>query len=208
MYALLMLYPSCNRLGNDDYVSINKERIGAIHVYFNPSDTASSLKESSKIDTNIQLGMYSDSVYLKHKNLNSISDSLKVVFVDDYKGLFIYPKKNGIRGYYLKLLGAYQLESIDIKLLKVKSAIGIAIVDFSLIESAQTIRYDFDYNGYGPPISFNLTRKIVSKYDISPLNSSNLVRYFFDCPTSQNQIIIGWDIGMLSSPKCYGYTNR
>ncbi len=189
----------------DEYKIVKQNTEGAVHLYLNPKDTGGSLKLSIQKDsTKATDSFHNDDLYIKYSMLHRTNIQGHVIFIDQYNGISVYKRKNGSKGIYLKIIGAYAADSIAPTILKVKTAIGIAYLNFSNPSNPITESFNFNYPGYGPPIDFNIVYYLIrGKF----CTGSCSWRYYFQCPTASDKIIYGWKVGTLNTdPICYQYS--
>lgn len=188
----------------DEYQIIKQNKDGAVHMYLDPKDTGSSLKASIQKDlTKATDSFYNSDLYKKYYMLSRTNIQGHVIFIEQYKGISIYKRKNGSKGTYLKIIGVYSADSINPTTLLVKTAIGDAYLNMSDPNNPITESFNFNYPGYGPPIDGNIIMNLVR------FNFCNNCKkqYYFQCPTVSNKIIYGWKLGPLNfDPICYSFT--
>jgi hypothetical protein len=203
----LIFFSGCSRWNRwDDYRTVKQQEEGALHLYLDPKDTGNSLLGTIHKDPLKMMDTFKEDESYKLWQLPKTFIQGRIVFVDPYYGLFIYKRKYGDPGYYLKVIGAYDIDSTDPYHLIVTTSIGKASINMINPDAPAAESFVFDYPGYGPPISYQLKRYLTRKNFCSTYGCR--WKYYFQCPTSSEKIIFGWNAGALTTdPICFNYTD-
>lgn len=190
----------------DVYKYRNWNDIGAVQVYLNPEDTGTSL-----LETIVRLNDQKVDTFRTNKQLNHSTAVLNfdscVIYIDYYKGIFIYQRIDGVAGYYLKILGVLKLRAIGPHLLEAETSIGKAVLDIAKPDSVKAISFTFDYPGYAPPFSYSLKDSLYRNLSWGLYPPSEWMLYF-DCPENTDKIIYAWRKGKLKKPVCFQLQKR
>ncbi|MES2618417.1 MAG: hypothetical protein V4613_11090 [Bacteroidota bacterium] len=197
VFILLLLAGCTNKPSKDDYDNIVPSASEAAVFMYLP-DTGISLFKTIKPqkipDYNYQLYEYRKGYF---KNF--------LIYVYPYEGIDIEDTASK-KKYFLRIIGATNIDGSNLPYLKVKSSIGEATLLINGSDTLQPISFDYNYNGWPPYIDFNLILAIkewgVDEYNRPDWRKRGI--YFFECPTT-DKVVYGWKKGEIETPVCHEY---
>ena len=202
----LLFFTKCITDPMDDYTYRNKQDVGAVQVYLNPDDTGNSLLETIIRIADKKVDTFNFPMNYSHNTLSVFFENCDV-FIDDYHGIYIYQRKNGVPGYFLKIIGVLSLKPVGPKLLEAETSIGKAILDFTKTDSVKAINFTFQYSGYPPPISYAVKDTLYHQIVFSYYPPIEWMMYF-NCPEKSDKIVYAWRTGKLNKPACFQKQKR